>query len=75
MDYELRYNSTSKILFKRKPDNVPIIGLSSLHLTHEEHEALTDDVALNLLREQGYNVIRMILRDENIIAVNFTERF
>ena len=38
-----------KFLFKRKPDNVPIIGLSSLHLTHEEHEALTDDVvALNL---------------------------
>lgn len=64
-----------KFLFKRKPDNVPIIGLSSLHLTHEEHEALTDDVALNLLREQGYNVIRMIHRDENIIAVNFTERF
>ncbi|EAZ84522.1 hypothetical protein AB9L15_05380 [Lysinibacillus fusiformis] len=65
-----------KFLFKRKPDNVPIIGLSSLHLTHEEHEALTDDVvALNLLKEQGYNVIRMVHRDENIIAVNFKERF
>ncbi|WHP42576.1 hypothetical protein QIX46_06015 [Lysinibacillus boronitolerans] len=58
-----------KFLFKRKPDNVPIIGLSSLHLTHEEHKALTDDVALNLLRAQGYNVIRMIQRDENIIPV------
>ncbi|AUS87783.1 hypothetical protein LBYS11_16215 [Lysinibacillus sp. YS11] len=63
-----------KFLFKRKPDNVPIIGLSSLHLTHEEHDALTDDMALKLLREQGYNVIRMIQRDENIIAVNFKER-
>ena len=39
-----------RFLFKREPDNVPIIGLSSLHLTHGEHEALTDDVALNLLR-------------------------
>ncbi|GED66249.1 hypothetical protein ACQKEY_02785 [Lysinibacillus fusiformis] len=39
-----------KFLFKRKPDNVPIKGLSSLHLTHEEHEALTDDVALYLLK-------------------------
>ncbi|MEQ6048898.1 hypothetical protein U2I53_07655 [Lysinibacillus capsici] len=64
-----------KFLFKRKPDNVPIIGLSSLHLTHGEHEALTDDVALNLLRAQGYNVIRMIQRDENIISINFKERF
>jgi len=64
-----------RFLFKRKPDNVPIIGLSSLHLTHEEHVALTDDVALNLLREQGYNVIRMVHRDENIIAVNFKDRF
>ncbi|MEY2366779.1 hypothetical protein R6U76_12520 [Lysinibacillus capsici] len=64
-----------KFLFKRNPDNVPIIGLSSLHLTHEEHEALTDDVALNLLREQGYNVIRMVHRDENIISINFKERF
>ncbi|WP_313150808.1 hypothetical protein [Lysinibacillus capsici] len=64
-----------KFLFKRKPDNVPIIGLSSLHLTHKEHEALTDDVALNLLKDQGYNVIRMVHRDENIIVVNFKERF
>lgn len=64
-----------KFLFKREPDNLPIIGLSSLHLTHEEHEALTDDMALNFLREQGYNVIRMVHRDENIIAVNFKERF
>lgn len=64
-----------KFLFKRKPDNVPIIGLSSLHLTYGEHEALTDDVALNLLRAQGYNVIRMIKRDENIISINFKERF
>lgn len=64
-----------KFLFKREPDHVPIIGLSSLHLTHEVHEALTDDVALNLLKEQGYNVIRMVHRDENIIAVNFKERF
>jgi len=64
-----------KFLFKRNPDNVPIIGLSSLHLTHEEHEALTDDVALNLLRQQGYNVIRMVHRDENIISINFKERF
>jgi len=64
-----------KFLFKRKPDNVPIIGLSSLHLTHEEHDVLTDDMALKLLRQQGYNVIRMIHRDENIIAVNFKERF
>lgn len=64
-----------RFLFKRKPDNVEIIGVSSLHLTHEEHDALTDDMALNLLREKGYNVIRMIHRDENIIAVNFKERF
>ncbi|MGY4796017.1 hypothetical protein ACVNNN_13520 [Lysinibacillus fusiformis] len=64
-----------KFLFKRKLDNVPIIGLSSLQLTHEEHEALTDEVALNLLKEQGYNVIRMVHRDENIITVNFSERF
>lgn len=58
-----------RFLFKRKPDNVPIIGLSSLHLTHGEHEALTDDVAQNLLRAKGYNVIRMVPRDENIIPV------
>lgn len=64
-----------KFLFKRKPGNVPIIGLSSLHLTHGKHEALTDDVALNLLRAQGYNVIRVIQRDENIISINFKERF
>lgn len=58
-----------KFLFKRKPDNVPIIGLSSLHLTHEEHKALTDDVAFNFLRAKGYNVIRMVRRDETIIPV------
>lgn len=38
-------------------------------LTHEEHKALTDDVAFNLLRAKGYNVIRMVRRDENIIPV------
>ena len=64
-----------RFLFKCEPDNVPIIGLSSLHLTHGEHEALTDDVAFNLLRAQGYNVIRMTQRDENIISINFKERF
>jgi len=57
------------IVFKREPDNVPIIGLSSLHLTHEEHKALTDDVAFNFLRAKGYNVIRMVRRDETIIPV------
>ena len=58
-----------------EPDNLPIIGLSSLHLTHSEHKALTEDVAFNLLRAQGYNVIRMTQRDENIISINFKERF
>ncbi|WP_336636722.1 hypothetical protein [Lysinibacillus fusiformis] len=73
MNYEIILSV--RFLFIRKPDNVPIIGLSRLHLTHEEHEALTDDVALNLLKGQGYNVIRMVHRDENIIAVNLKERF
>ncbi|WP_431811949.1 hypothetical protein [Lysinibacillus sp. FW12] len=64
-----------RFLFKREPDNVSIIGLSSLHLTHAEHEALTDEVALNLLREQGYNVIRMIHENENIISDKFCVKF
>ncbi|MGE7988973.1 hypothetical protein [Lysinibacillus fusiformis] len=64
-----------RFLFKREPDNVPIIGLSSLQLTNEEYKVLTDDVALNLLRAQGYNVIRMVHSDENIISVNFNDRY
>ncbi|MED3876229.1 hypothetical protein [Lysinibacillus capsici] len=60
-----------RFLFKRKPDNAKIVGVSSLHLTHKEHELLTDELALKLLREQGYNVIRMIHEDENIISANF----
>jgi len=64
-----------RFLLKRKPDDLAIIGLSSLFLTHEEHETLTDEIALNLLQEQGYNVIRMIHNDENIICVNFGDQF
>ena len=40
---------TVRFLFKRKPDDLAIIGLSSLFLTHEVHEALTDEIALNKL--------------------------
>ena len=39
-------------LFKREPDSIPIIGLSSLQLTNEEYKVVTEDVALNLLRAQ-----------------------
>jgi len=44
-------------------------------LTREEHEKLTDEIALNLLQEQGYNVIRMIHNEENIICINFGDQF
>lgn len=58
-------------LFKRKPDDLEIIGVSNLFLTQEEYDTLTDEIALKLLREQGYNVIRLIHKDENIISVRF----
>lgn len=58
-------------LFKRKPDDLEIIGVSNLFLTQVEYDTLTDEIALKLLREQGYNVIRLIHKDENIISVRF----
>ncbi|UZM97360.1 hypothetical protein OL548_19540 [Lysinibacillus sp. MHQ-1] len=34
------------IVFKREPDNVPIIDLSSLQLTNKDYKVVTEDVAL-----------------------------
>lgn len=62
-----------RFLFKHKPDDVEIVGMSNLFLTREEHEALTDEMVLKLLREQGYNVIRLIREDENVIGVDFKQ--
>ena len=45
-----------RFLFKREPDDVEIIGVYNLFLTHEEYDTLTDEVALTLLQEHGFNV-------------------
>ena len=47
-----------RFLFKREPDDVEIIGVYNLFLTHEEYDTLTDEVALTLLQEHGFNVIK-----------------
>ncbi|EWH34139.1 hypothetical protein J2D69_10295 [Lysinibacillus sphaericus] len=41
------------IVFKREPDNVPIIDLSSLQLTNKDYKVVTEDVALLFLLLQN----------------------
>ncbi|WP_341302760.1 hypothetical protein MHB44_10750 [Lysinibacillus sp. FSL H8-0500] len=62
-----------RFLFRRRPDDLEVIGISNLFLTHEEYEALTDEMVLKLLQEQDYNVIRLIREDENVIGVDFKQ--
>ncbi|WGF39864.1 MULTISPECIES: hypothetical protein [Lysinibacillus] len=62
-----------RFLFKRRPDDVEIVGVSNLFLIREEHEALTDEMVLKLLRDQGCNVIRLIREGENVIGVDFKQ--
>lgn len=64
-----------QFLFKRVPDNVEIIGVSNLFLTHEEHDTLTDEIALKLLKEQGFNVIKIIHSDDNVISAIFGKEY
>lgn len=40
-----------RFLFKRRPYDVEIVGVSNLFLTREEYEALTDEMVLKLLRD------------------------
>ncbi|WP_333880418.1 hypothetical protein [Lysinibacillus capsici] len=62
-----------RFLFKRRPYDVEIVGVSNLFLTREEYEALTDEMVLKLLRDQGHNVIRLIREGENVIGVDFKQ--
>ncbi|MEQ6048910.1 hypothetical protein U2I53_07720 [Lysinibacillus capsici] len=62
-----------RFLFKRRPYDVEIVGVSNLFLTREGYEALTDEMILKLLRDQGHNVIRLIREGENVIGVDFKQ--
>ena len=60
-----------QFLFKRKSDGVVMLGYTWLKFTKEEFESGTDEYQLKRLSEKGYDVIRMVHRDENLIGVNF----
>lgn len=48
-----------------------MLGYTMIDFTQEEYDLRTDEYLLKRLSEQGYDVIRMVHRDENLIGVNF----
>lgn len=57
------------LMFKRKPDGKVVVGPVAIeHDSKEEYEKATTETKLANLREQGYDVIRIVDPSENIIG-------
>lgn len=66
--------SQINILFVSKADGKRIVGPVTLQFDSlEAYNAATDEDKLDMLRREGFDVIRIIQPDENVVGVYFGE--
>ncbi|TGN33109.1 hypothetical protein [Lysinibacillus sp. S2017] len=61
-------------LFNRKPDGREILGASYIQFDSiADLRAATNEDKIRILIEEGYDVVRLIQTEENLIGVNFEQ--